>query len=283
MHLLHTTYTHREHLQCYGEFDAAFTFEALHAWPGLDKAWFHRRDGSQKQAIAYCTPSKGRDTIDPTFIEGPEIYGSPKHQGERSDLLEVARDVQSGHSLKRVALDHPVEYIKFSTGIQRLKALTAPIRRDETIAFVFYGAGGSGKSSFASCLATYLSVTGIFHLPLAKGSGLYFDGYDSGDVVIIDEFKGNRMQPTFFNALIDRQPIQVPIHGGTTPFNSKYVLITTNVHPMLWWPNLEFKRSLRRRLIIFPIFRNLSYIRTPTPLFLFNGHPTSFSQTFHPE
>lgn len=276
--------THHEHLQCYAEFERAVTFATLHKAEGLEDAHFEPRRGTQKQAIDYCMPHKGGAAAqDPTYIEGPFIWGEPKHQGQRNDILDAVSDLKGGASLKRVALDHPEVYVKFHSGLSKYQMLTAVPRGEEpTLCFVLYGSGGAGKSTFARRLAHFLDEEdrGVYQLPFAKGSGLYWDRYEQGQVVIIDEFKGDRCKPTFFNSLVDKGPFEVPVHGGTTQFNSKYIIITTNVAPRQWWPQLEFQRSLRRRIILWPIFRNLSYRPLPPPMMLYQGNPVSISSVF---
>lgn len=244
----------RLHWQMYAEFDVAMMWTTLHTYEGLDDppAHFEVRRGTQAQAIAYAKKADTR-------VEGPWEWGVPKHQGQNVALAEVAVSLKRGAALREIADSHPTEMIRHASGIAKYQVLVAKPRPDdlETICFVFYGAGGTGKSTFARKLASYLGPR-TYKVPSAKGSGLYWDGYAQGDVVLIDEFKGNRMQPTEFNQLVDKGPHQVPVHGGTTEFNSRYIIITTNVNPRNWW-DIEYLRSLRRRIILFPIFRNLGF------------------------
>jgi hypothetical protein len=206
-------------------------------------------------------PAKGEGEPEhATYLGGPYEFGELKEQGKRSDLIAVADLCKQGDSLVSIADAYPSQFIRYHGGVTKYHAMCQPPRGldEETVCFVFYGSGGAGKTSFALRLAQYLGP--VFRVAQAKGSGLYFDRYKQGDVVIIDEFKGSRMLPTFFNEMVDMGPFDVPVHGGSVPFNSKYVIITTNVHPKLWWPNVQFQHSLRRRIIMWPIFRNLAFI-----------------------
>jgi len=169
----------------------------------------------------------------------------------------------SGVPMRQIAREHPTTFIRYNRGIVALQAQTATHRSidSKTLCIVCYGAGGSGKTTFAHRLAGYLAGSDerVFVLPSAKASGTYWTNYCVGDVVVIDEMKGNRFEPTFFNKLIDGGQMYVPGYGCELVFNSKYVLITTNVSPKEWWPKVQFKHSLQRRLLCFPVFRRLDF------------------------
>lgn len=240
-----------EHFQGYCEFENPVRLATLQdCIPGAH--WEVRR-GTAQQAREYCMKEDTR-------VEGPFEWGTPSAQGARSDLEEVARRLQDGESVRDVAIAFPSQYIRYSNGFARFQQLIQPRRSSKTYCWVFYGSGGSGKSSLARRLAEYIGggPDMVYKLPMRKSAPQpYWDGYRQGQVVIIDEFKGNRFEPTFFNELIDDGPLSVPIHGGQTEFNSELVIITTNVTPRLWWPTVEFKHSLQRRLLCFPLFRRL--------------------------
>lgn len=257
------------HLQGYAEFAGAKTWVSLHENPGLEGARFASRVGKQSEAIRYCLPSKkGVDgVVDPSHLAGPYIYGEPKKQGERTDLAGVAELCIAGASLEAVALHDPSAFMRYPSGISKFHAMMQrPRRPDEgTACWVLYGSGGVGKTTTALRLAEYIGNGRVFMLSNRKGSGLYWDNYKQGDIVVIDEFNGSRMLPTEFNRLIDKGPCPIPTHGGSIQFNSPLVIITTNVSPRQWWPNVSFQKSLRRRIGIWPIFRSLSWKPTKKP------------------
>lgn len=253
------------HLQGYVVFTKKRTLATVKKLDGLERAHFETCRGTPQDNYRYCTKPDGR-------LGGPYVWPDgaslPSGQGARKDLGEIAKRIKDGASLKRIAEDHPSDFIRYHKGFQALQTYTAPRRRHDqkTICFVFFGSGGAGKTTFARRLAHFLAsedgASGdVFSLAPVKGSGQYWDGYNQHDVVLIDEFKGNRMQPTEFNQLIDAGEHCVPVHGGQVQFNSKYVLITTNVHPTQWWPAIQFQHSLRRRIILFPVFHRLDYVR----------------------
>lgn len=93
-------------------------------------------------------------------------------------------------------------------------------------------------------------------MPQPKGSGLYWDDYDSQTCVFIDEMDGNYMTPTFFNTLCDRYECVVPVHGGAGhQMVAKYIVICSNYHPKFWWkkrkPDQIFQ-TVRRVDVLIP-------------------------------
>ncbi len=240
------------HFQGYLELNGAHPLSTVRDYGGLEGAHLEPRHKTQAQAMNYC-----QKVDDPTFIDGPYVWGTLKQQGKRVDLEDVAQMVGEGASLATIASEHPSTFMKFHSGITKFQLLQQPTRRegDKPACMVFFGSGGSGKSTFASRLANYLGES-TYNLPMSKGSGTYWDKYQQGDVVVINEMNGNRFQPSFLNSLLDGGAFQVPTHGGSTEFNSPYIIITTNVHPKLWW-RTAYKHSLMRRITLFPTFRRL--------------------------
>jgi len=217
-------------------------------------------------AGAYCRAAVGDDvsnvaytTKEDTRVEGPWSYGERKAAaagpGARSDLLGVKRLLDAGTSLVDVARadDSFAPVIRSLRSLQWYENHTAPARSVHTIALVFWGSTGTGKSTLAHRLAPYLGQRS-YQLAQQKGSGLYWDGYRPGDVVIIDEMDGSRCTPKFFNELCDQFPMQIPVHGGQCQFNSRYVIFTSNIHPARWWPNANTPGAVQRRMMIFPAF-----------------------------
>jgi len=266
--------TFREHFQCYMELDSAVRFATLQqTCDGLESAHFESRRGTQTHAIAYSIKPdvyKGFDKFsdDDTRLEGPWFFGEPKHQGQRSDLLEIQRDLRAGVSNKRIADDHFPEWIRFGKSFREYKRLITRPRDFKTITVLICGPSGRGKSRFGHLLSRYLSVEGRcdelqfpelgYHpdfnpvirgitlnddspLPYVlpeKHTGLWADDYDSESVFFIDEFGGHRCTPTFFNGLADRYPFVVPSHGSAGhQMVAKYLVICTNYAPKYWWKN----------------------------------------------
>jgi len=240
------------HFQGYLEFACRKTLSVCTTLPGLEGAHFEVRRGSQSEAIAYASKAE-------TQLAGPYVYGAPtvSEQGKRSDLLAVKAAVDAGASLTQLYESHFGSMVRSSRGVMQYKRLVTAPRTFESIVFLFCGPSGVGKSTLAILIAK--SLGSVYYVPCRKGSGLYFDDYDGQDVLFFDEFDGSTMSATDFNRLCQPFPYTLPTHGGAgAQLVSRYIFITSNYHPSVWWKNRtpsQVYQTMRR--IHAPIYRVL--------------------------
>ncbi len=97
------------------------------------------------------------------------------------------------------------------------------------------GETGTGKTRWAT-----ENYPDVYKVPSKKGSGLYFDGYDEHDHVLVDEMYGNRFGYGELLDFTDRYPIMIPVHGGLVNFNADVILFTSNAHPSEWYDSEKF-------------------------------------------
>lgn len=255
--------TGREHFQGYVEFTQPKTFSALHSkCEGLEIAHFERRRGSAKQAIHYCLkPEPGcycnicsSERSVPTHVEGPFEFGEKSVQGQRADLITIKRELDSGKSLKRVAMDDELfpTFIKFPKALETYKRWTTRPRDFKPLVILCVGPPGTGKSRFMLQLANFL---GSVYLVPSKHTGFWCDDYMQESVFFIDEMNGDKITPEFFNGLVDRYPFVVPSHGQAGhQLTSRYIFICSNYSPKYWWKKrsaVQLKQTLRRIDLVF--------------------------------
>jgi hypothetical protein len=167
-------------------------------------------------------------------------------QGQRNDLAEVAGMVCEGKSLREIAEENPETYIKFHKGIQDYKAKMTQPRSADTAkeVIVHYGPTGTGKTRVATEEHPDAYVYG-------PENGKWFEGYDGHKAVILEEFRG-QLTFGYLLRLTDRYPMQVEYKGGMTHFLADKIIITSPVHPALWYTKLDSRdgkmAQLKRRI-----------------------------------
>lgn len=212
--------TGREHFQVYLELSAKKSIVQLKDdIAEFDDAWLKARKGSQKQARAYSMKEDSR-------IEGPWEHGTPKAQGQRTDLEAVKTDLDKGFSMKRIYDEHFVECCKYRNFFITYKRARTPKRDWPMEIYIVIGPSGCGKTKFAR---------DSFPDAYWKPHGQWWDDYDGEDCVVVDEMYGNRFSFTELLNLMDRYPHKVPIKGGFVEFSSKTLVFTTNQEPEDWY------------------------------------------------
>ncbi len=250
-----------EHFQGYLELTTPKTFNALHDLEGLETAHFEKRRGSARQADHYCRkPVPGCDCnvcvaelVKPTYVEGPWEFGVMSTQGQRSELIEIQGELNSGASLKRVAQDHFPEFVRFGKAFKDYKRVIAEKRNFKSFVILLCGTTGTGKSRTATLLGNML---GSFYRVPDKHTGFWCDDYDGEEVFFIDEMNGSKMTPEFFNGLADRYEFVVPAHGSAGhQLVAKYIIVASNYAPKFWWKNrskAQVKQTMRRIDMVIP-------------------------------
>lgn len=116
-----------------------------------------------------------------------------------------------------------------------------PVGIEKTVN-VYWGPTGSGKSRRAWGEATFDAYPKD---PNTK----FWDGYDSHENVVIDEFRG-KIDISHLLRWLDRYPVIVEAKHGAVSLAAKNIWITSNLSPQMWYPDLddETVQALLRRL-----------------------------------
>lgn len=216
--------TEKLHLQGYTEYTRAIRLAGFKKHVGRLVHGEHRK-GSQMQAIEYCRKRDSR-------VEGPWELGSfDRNPGRRTDLHDVAEAIQSGKMLSAIVDDHPVQYIKYRRGIESLYArqtLKSRIMWRDLSVHVYWGESGTGKTREALSgdpLDTYI---------LDQGERVWFDGYCSQSILVIDDFYG-WIKYGMLLRILDGHPYRAEIKGGFVYAAWTKVVITSNKPPEHWY------------------------------------------------
>lgn len=174
------------------------------------------------RALAYCQKEDTR-------VSGPVEYGEPPNQGKRTDIQDFYEAAKSGKRKAELLEDFAGVVAKYPRFYEDVVALTRPPRVAPTVVLLV-GVPGTGKSTLARDM-----VHPLDYWVKPKGGGSWFDGYDGQPVALLDDFTGKQLACAFLLELLDRWAVRVPVKGSFTWFNPKYVIITSNTHPSMWY------------------------------------------------
>lgn len=207
--------------------------------PGLEDAWFAKRRGNQRQAIAYSTKDDSR-------VDGPWHHGTPKNQGARADLEAVKTDLDKGHSFKRIAEDHFDIWCRNNKAFKEYRRITTKPRYAEPEIYCIIGPTGNHKTR----LAHQMAGESVYVASLGK----WFDDYDGETTILFDEFYGHCMPFTTLLKILDWYPMRVETKGGSVQMQAYSFIFTSNQDPQDWY-NAEkthqgpwLQNPLKRRL-----------------------------------
>lgn len=187
----------------------------------LPRAHIEVRRGSHEEARDYCA----KDDADGFYEDGE----APSCQGMRTDLESLKNDLQSGKRMKDIADDHFGTFLKYQRGINAYRNIVAIRRNWICSVVVYWGRTGAGKTK-----AVYENLPDINDLYVHPG-GPWFDGYDSHEIVLFDDFSGSCFKISYLLKLLDRYPMQVPVKGGFVSWCPKEIYFTSNLNPDNWY------------------------------------------------
>lgn len=197
--------TEKTHIQGYTEFTKGVRLSTLQRrFPGIH---LEQRRGTAQQAADYC---QKEDTRLPGTSPSEEGEIS-KGQGYRSDLAGAAAAISEGKSLKRIAQDDPVLFVKYHRGFTALQTILRIKKRNwKPTVKILWGPSGTGKTRF---VYDNHDFDDIYIVPTPKGNGeVWFDGYCGQEVILFDDFYG-WMKWSFLLLTIDRYPQELPLKG----------------------------------------------------------------------
>jgi len=177
-----------------------------------------------------------------TRVEGTqfELGAKPFARNSRVEWESVWTAAQSG-DLQQIPAN--VRVVNYRT----IRAIGSDYSRCigmERECFVYWGKTGTGKSRRAWDEA---GMEAYCKDPRSK----FWDGYQSEENVVIDEFRGG-IDIAHLLRWLDRYPVRVEIKGSSKPLLAKKIWITSNLRPGQWYPDVDPDTvdALMRRLTV---------------------------------
>lgn len=226
------------HLQGYFELTSQMTKSKVQKFI---RGWHvEKRQGTQAQAIAYCTKE---DTRAGDMV----TWGERANQGKRTDIEGMYAYIREGKRERDIAEEMPCVHAKYFKAHDRYRSL---VDYDSTREFrelsvhVLWGPAGTGKtrkaveSSGEDCY--------ILNAPGNNGM-LWWDGYQGEKTLIIDDFYGWVKYSTLLR-ILDGYQQRLQIKGGFTYAKWVSIYITSNKQLADWYPSIGDLAALRRRI-----------------------------------
>lgn len=217
------------HIQGYVEFTTRVSLRFLSNL--LPRAHWERRKGTAEQAAAYCKKLE-------TQVSGPHEWGilSRPERGRRTDLESLAADVFARVPIAELRQRHPGHSLRYRAAIVATqndlqREAFSRVVRHGLRTLVLWGIPGSGKTR---SVYDHFGLDRVFTLNTATNGALWFDGYDSEPVLLIDDFRGwIRFQEVL--KICDIYPYRCSVKGSFIYAAWKVVVFTSNHHYSEWW------------------------------------------------
>lgn len=150
-------------------------------------------------------------------------YGKLLKQGERTDLTEFYAGIRAGNPVASLFEDFPQQTLQYLGNIERIRLRFGQSDREAPRVWWIYGSTGVGKTKYV-----YDREPQVW----ASSDNLkWFDGYESHEAVLFDDFRARDVSYAFLLRLLDRYPLNVPIKGGFVPWVPKRIYITCPLSP----------------------------------------------------
>jgi hypothetical protein len=234
--------TLKQHYQGYVEFYGTHRMKRAAEILGSKKSkkedkcgiWFNPNvKGTKEENIIYCTKERTRKPGG-VIIE----YGNRNaKQGYRSDLHEITDKIVSGEKLNDLALDFPMQWVKYHRGFESLRQ---EVMVNESKEFrhvtvnILVGDTGTGKTRQVLYNEDGTRKDDIYVLDKGNSDRVWWDGYDGQKTILIDEFYG-WLKYSDLLRILDGHQLKLEKKGGHTYACWNTVYITSNQDPGMWY------------------------------------------------
>jgi hypothetical protein len=184
------------------------------------------------------------------------------YKGYRTDFHNIKDDLENGASEYDIMNNYTGQYIRYSAGIQKMKALidkkkSRKFRNVDTT--VLCGLAGAGKSSYV--YNTY-GHENVFTIDSKMMNTDFWGSYSNEKILLIDDFSG-WIQYNYLLRVLDGHPFELNIKNSYAFANWEKVYITSNTLPKNWYRNVKFNLQRRINKCIVVCKGNTNALHTP--------------------
>ncbi len=192
------------------------------------------RIGTRRQVVTYCSKDDTRDPdFDTVFFPSKlevEVYCSAhenNERGKRNDLHKATDLIREGASMKRVADECAVTFVKYDRGLKRWKTTMGLDKTDRVNCIVEYWVGppGTGKTWLAK--QRYPPSENVYW----KSPGKWWDGYTNQKIIVLNDFDDSWMTLGELKRMLDDGAVQTETKGATVWLQATTFIFTSNRKP----------------------------------------------------
>lgn len=206
------------HVQGYCECSRAVDLGRLRQW--LPRAHFEVARGTQKQCIDYVSKESTR-------LMGPYEWGTAKKQGQRSDLDNIASQLNTGATMREIAICFPTQFIRYYRGLGAYQDILGGNARPNIRVIIYWGASGRGKTRRAKH-----EFPGAADIPETREGWL--GNYYDERTILFDDFEGVFPQRLILK-ICSHHAHQFAIKGGFKWLRAETIVFTSNTDPRTWY------------------------------------------------
>lgn len=193
------------------------------------------------QARKYCRKPETRDPANISFEIGE--FKAPHRK--RTDWDNIKEMIRNGATYSELLMEYPA-VSRYKNTIYDLIRIINPgalRKKQKTHLYVLCGETDTGKSTMARRMTTDLfpdEAPAFYTLGHVSRNDIWFDGYDpfKHKRIIIDNFDSH-IPMHYLRYLFQEQDARVKYKGGLIPFAADEIVITSNLHPKEWYPNIR--------------------------------------------
>lgn len=193
--------------------------------------------------IKYCTKEEGR-------LAGPYQFGSKPNHGKRNDIHDATAILDSGGTMRDLALAYPATYVKYHNGFKSYRLETSTDRSGQPNIIILWGPTGCGKSRV---------VRSVFPQAYRKPKGKWWDGYHTQDTVVLDDFYAWISYDEILRVL-DWYPLMSEQKGTYVRLVANTFVFTSNKDPMEWYRGGRDGRPDRDRSALWRRFKEFGVV-----------------------
>lgn len=223
--------TGNKHLQMYAEFSNSKTISAICKIFGDPNMEVQKRFApTAEQAAQYCRADamKNGRPKEGIILNSQFEWGEISEQGARTDLTVVRDMIQDGRTLREIAMERPLEFMRYSRGIEKAWLLSQKVEINVNLKVIWiFGKPGTFKTSgIYEKYGAENVKKGVLEDKWFSFTGQQIILFDDPDKSMFTSKRRSRMLEW-----LDVYPVELSTKGGILPRLCERIYITTNWNP----------------------------------------------------